>query len=436
MLQRLATLISILNLLQQDTRSDAEQHRSDRAILLADVKPASDWALLIRWLRSQPDQPDQRPAFGVWLSVLALLLGVVSMLGMVSYSGERPINLLYWLLVFSVLQWLMMFLSVVGLLSRGQFPPSGRWWWQHSLHQTGLDRFPPSLIRILVFALNQGLASLYLIAAALCFLVVLSTQDLAFGWSTTLQLGSQDLLPWFSGLSQLWAEWWSAAVPTDQLINDTQFFRLAEPQLNELQVAQYGQWWPFLLMMLLSYSLLPRLLLLVVGVLLLRWQINRLPGQLTDIVALLSRMRTPLVDSGSEQTGHWNPEADLAQVKPVALSRSYISGALVLWGLAAEQVASDNAPALLLPGEQGYQNDKRLLAALAKEHDWLTVVVPGWEPPTGELSDLLQPLQPTGIKIKLLALPLTAEQPLTESDQLSWQHFVDHHLPWVELGLM
>ncbi len=102
------------------------------------------------------------------------------------------------------------------------------------------------------------------LAATLGFVVF---TDLAFGWSTTLDVDPEPVQRFFVALARPWAGLWPEASPSLELVAATRHFRVAAgsgPGVTPPLL--YGAWWPFLVMAIGCYAVLPRLLILpVVG---------------------------------------------------------------------------------------------------------------------------------------------------------------------------
>jgi hypothetical protein len=137
-------------------------------------------------------------------------------------------------------------------------------------------------------AFNIGLLTITLFKIA--------TTDLAFGWQTTLELGAESLF----GLVQFLALPWSWFLPTELSYPTLAQIEGSRIILKEgiyhLLTEDLTSWWPFLLMSLACYGLLPRMLLLLFGLFMERRHINRFLGQ-RKFQTISSRMRTPLVTS-------------------------------------------------------------------------------------------------------------------------------------------
>jgi hypothetical protein len=131
------------------------------------------------------------------------------------------------------------------------------------------------------------------------FGLLVAVTDLAFGWSTTLQLDAARVHGWVAGLASPWSHIWPAAAPDVSLVEASRYFRL-QGELGEITAARLGEWWPFVSMSLLVWGLLPRMLMLFWC----RWRVERATHLLlrehSEVTALLDRMGTPRLALGEE----------------------------------------------------------------------------------------------------------------------------------------
>jgi hypothetical protein len=118
------------------------------------------------------------------------------------------------------------------------------------------------VLRWRLVALSQSFGVGFNLGALALILAMVSFTDLAFSWSTTLQLDPTAIEHLTHALSLPFAWAWPDARPTPALIAATQLFRAA-PHAVAPEVA--GGWWPFVTACLATYGLLPRLTLLAVA---------------------------------------------------------------------------------------------------------------------------------------------------------------------------
>jgi len=324
----LAELIDFEAQLASDRdRPPEELIARDRAIAMRwQDDPKSVPELVVRWLASLQRQ-STAPTHGERIArahaltnwvVFAVfgLLGAAVALAVLQFTGDHPINVLVVLGVFVFLQWLNLVGTLIAFLwSRsspgflGHFPLSafirrlivrmvgaedaGRLLARRSLY-AGVERW------VLFRALQVG-AVAFNVGAIATLIAAVSFTDLAFAWSTTLQVGAEGLQRFCESLAAPWRRWLPDAVPTLDLVHATQYYRLDAAYVNApagarvQNAAVAGGWWPFLLMCLLVYGLLPRLALVAWGCVGLNRAFRKLSFDTPEEAEVIARLSNPRV---------------------------------------------------------------------------------------------------------------------------------------------
>lgn len=276
----------------------------------------------------------------------------------------------------------------------------------------------------------------FAVTGVLTLLLMVVVQDLAFGWSTTLDTGASSYHQLLTTLAAPWAALWPAAVPDLALVEATRFFRTgAGAGTDTIAPERWGQWWPFVTMLWVSWVLTPRLLLFLASILLLRRKARQLLVNHPAMHALLYRMETPTLDTGN----HHNDAADLPDTDTqTSLQPLPDSNLLLCWAGAGEPalpqtLVSEQTQLFRAGGRASLAEDQAALADIANQlaanpEPAVIVITRSWEPPTGELEDFLasaRELWPTGTRVALVPLSLDSERE-PEPHQLSqWLRFAD-----------
>lgn len=453
----LGLIVDIRRWLQEDRHTPyADRLSRDRAIgrELSSPPPGSAAAdpvqrIVAWWQRLGPPPSSglgHRVAAGRRLACAGLLvLGALvgSAVGGIAfaYDGSHPINLATLLGVLVGLPALMLLLTLV--LLPGRIPglgavqavaagiSPGRWvgaWLDRLL---GAELFAPGLLsgssagafsRWQLVAFSQWLALGFFAGVLAVALSLVTFTDLAFGWSTTLQIGTARVEGWVEALAAPWAGWFPAAAPDGALVEASRYNRLDEQPLPRETVRLLGAWWPFVLMVIVVYGALPRLLLLLFG----SWRLRRATERLLlddpEVTALLDRLDTPLIGLGGEM-----PEEDPQAAPPPAPGPVEMSGqagmVLLIWNGAA---SADRAQAWLA-GQLGVSAaataDVGILQSVAERREALAavagsgvqrlaLVTKGWEPPLLEFMDFLGLVRETfgpGPSITVIPLDVDGE---------------------------
>ena len=269
------------------------------------------------------------------LAVLTgLLLGGGLCGSLIAYAGEAPINVFTCLWVMLVPQLLLLILlGLSALLGRFKRAPRliGLYPMLSGIIQRNLKRLLKSryaalpaakreamaaavgLIgqarsiygRILfrpVFVIGQVFGVCFNIGIAGVLLLRVAITDLAFGWQSTLQPAAETVhgilrlisLPWSWLLSS------SAAHPSVAQIRGSQF--VFKEGMHHLDSPDMAAWWPFLLLCLLFYGMLPRLFILLGTILRQKRALKHLTFTHAACDRLLLAMKTPRVQTQSRQS--------------------------------------------------------------------------------------------------------------------------------------
>ncbi len=458
----LAEAVDIRRWLRDDRRTPyLERLERDRALgrsldAGSDAERVLGWWRLLRQQAAAAEEPSlgQRVEAGRRLAAAALaLLGVLlgsAVAGVAfTYDGRYPVNLFTLLGVLVGLPALMLMFTL--LLLPGRVPGlgalqslaagmnAGRWigaWLDRFL---GAELFAPGLLgsgsvsafsrwQLVVF--SQWLALGFFAGALAVAMLLVTFSDLAFGWSTTLDMSPALVHGWVSALATPWASWLPAATPDLALVEASRYFRLEEGRMPLERVERLGQWWPFVLTTVLVYGALPRLLLLLVGA----WRLRRATVALLqddpEVTALLDRMATPLVALGGAADGE-RAESDRERLPPPREPVSAEGLLLVIWNQAVSADAArawlgatlgvQPAATLDLGVLQSPAEQRQILRAVREELAGpprrLIVVTKGWEPPLLEFVDFLEMMREELGEASITVVPLGVGGESVESGQ-------------------
>ncbi|MGC8119701.1 DUF2868 domain-containing protein [Marinobacter sp. VGCF2001] len=361
------------------------------------------------------------------------LIGTVTMLGLLFYEGGQRINITM-MLAFVLFQ-LILALATTAQALLGWQP------WRSLLKR--LDREPASPTRASLQPLMMARAAhtgglAFGLAGLVTLLLMVVVRDLAFGWSTTLETAAAGYHQLVSALAAPWAWLWPSAVPSLELVEATRFFR-ATTGSSAIAPARWGQWWPFVVMLWLTWTVVPRALMLLFSHGLLRHRARRLLAAHPGMQALLYRMETATLDTGSSHNDAEDLPDTRTGLRPVALPESRI---VICWAGAGEpelplQLLAPDTLTYRAGGRATLAQDDAVLAAVAQERadgksPTILVVTRSWEPPTGELHDFLDAGRtrwPSDTRITLV--PLANHPTRTPSAHLvqPWLRFAERLTP-------
>lgn len=402
-------LIALRGLAQRDQGEDWQTlHQRDRAWFLSQ-QGGSRWSLVERWLIDNKAMPTLSLRFpGGLASIVGLFSGVGLMSGLLQLSSPQRINLLWWLL-FAVLLPLLFWLLGLLLARHG----SATWMKLLANRRQLIDGDSSSgLWRLSSSVLAQQFGLAFSVGLLVCFGVYLLLTDLAFGWATTLEFTAQGMHRITGLLATPWQGLWPTAVPSLELIERTRVFRTAEPGFQSLARA----WWPFLLMNLLCYNLLPRL----ASYGYFRWRLGKAQRRLFEQDAAVAgwwqRLHSECIVHQAEPVQQANlPDSPLREPTPGDAWPSVER--LICWGEWPRQLLNDLRADF--PGALGAMEPQ--VADQEAPEGRSLVLCKGWEPPTGALLDYCRSL-PESAEMLLwpVALPGMSTQRVIELRR-SWE---------------
>ncbi|MDR3088361.1 MAG: DUF2868 domain-containing protein [Desulfobulbaceae bacterium] len=320
--------------LDQDISYHELQERDRR--IVEGIPSVTREKALFAWLRARRREADGLVPGETFLAVLAtlrlvlivlgLLIGFAAGWGFFTYLGRTPVNVLYFFALFILPQWLFVLLALLALLpgrGLGLYPPlqlAGallrRFYAAASAKLlarldaekrlrlssfAGQSRVSGGRLKMvlcwLAAALTQGFACAANVGLLLSSLMKIAVTDLAFGWQSTLDFSAEKLFASARFLAWPWSWLWPEGVGHPNLAQIGGSRIVLKEGIARLQTEDLVSWWPFLLLCLLVYGLLPRLLLWAFC----RWREHRAlahaMARMPEAEELWRRMRSPLVST-------------------------------------------------------------------------------------------------------------------------------------------
>lgn len=439
------------------TRDNAQSpvflHRRDRNFALVcneqNVEPTPErWLAHINHLSGgAPGESRSQKVLLFWqrcnagFMLAGSLFGVLAMLGLLFYDGGQRINITF-ILGFVCLQLIFALVttiqSVVGLQP---FAKLLRLFQRVNPHSTengttnGTAKgIANKLLSVLLASAGQLGGLCFALSGLLTLLLMVVLQDLAFGWSTTLDTSAQTYHNILIVLATPWAWLWPAAVPDFSLVEATRFFR-AGPANDPVNPAVWGQWWPFITMVWVSWAMLPRAILYVLSLFIIKRKVIRLLTYHPAMRALIRRMQTPTLSTGNE----YNDAADMPHItKGLVLQAMPKANYVLCWAGAGDEglpicISKNKSAIAKMGGKQSLAQDNQALmqfgSSLAKTSSKVVLLLTrGWEPPTGELEDLLKKAKdvwPENTHVTIVPLALSPENPPSAQQMQQWLRFAN-----------
>ncbi len=269
------------------------------------------------------------------------------------------------------------------------------------------------------FALGFQVAAL----GACVGLVVFS--DLAFGWSTTLTSGEREsdarrMHQVVTTVSAPWGWALSSAVPDLELVEYSRYFRAASSPVSDAGAARLGGWWPFVVVCLLVYGMIPRWITFTLSGLRLRTASREALLTWPGANALIGRLHRSLIISTAEdeeavqdatespaEAPAASPEGQLAFRVGINWASVPVEDALLANALRVSSVVHAG-------GNRTPEEDDQLIGSIHLEPgENLALVVKAWEPPLLECMDFLKELrQHLGEQVEIGVFPVSIDSGL------------------------
>jgi hypothetical protein len=306
----LSQLIDLEVALEKDREMSAEEVRAGDNAFIAKhswiyrEKDASDFSIRLTeaWIERSVPSPSPGQKFLGFLNLIdiilvccGLLFGGSTAFVLLHYDGTVPINVLKYLGVFVLLQLILLFLLSFHILfgqKLGVFQDALKNFAHVRSKVFGRGEGGLTLIRKvrkiysapeswLILKVTQHFALSFQLSALFVTLSLVGFTDLAFGWSSTLNVSAETFHRIVQVISMPWA-WlgneWSLSV---EQIRDTQFFRLENRYVSSIGTERIGNvtaatsWWRFLIAAHVIYGLVPRVLVLAFSGIMFRRSLRR-----------------------------------------------------------------------------------------------------------------------------------------------------------------
>lgn len=393
------------------------------------------------------------------LTVIGVFLGA-SLAGVAfGYDGDYPVNLFALLGVLVGVPLVLLLFTL--LLLPGRLPgftavqdvlagvSVGRWVgaWLDRYAQTDLfaafprGRKTSAFARWQLVVFSQWLAIGFFVGVLTVAWLLVAFTDLAFGWSTTLQIEAASVHRWFVALAAPWSPWLASATPDAALLEVSRFYRLEDGGMPAARAARLGEWWPFVLMTILTYGLMPRLVLLGVAV----WRLDIASRSLLhddpEVTALIDRLTLPPVDyqGDPEHAPVALEESPSSLPLPAALAAGDDSTLVLIWNGALSESAANAwlADRFGVKGEEvlgmgvleGQGSHRDQLERISSNVQRLVIFTKGWEPPLLEFSDFLdltREIVGDATSLVLVPIDVTGKQVL-KSERDIWARALARH---------
>ena len=361
----------------------------------------------------------------------AFIFGILTATTLLSYDGKHPVNILYF---FSIAVLLPLFSMLVSLF----FPLFPKFITSFSLTHliekiyakllhvnTNTISLTPTVESKFLFFTMQLSGFVFSLGLLLAFLAIIFTQDIAFGWSTTLHITAQSLYSFLENLSFVFTPFCPQSALSLELIEKSHYFRLGHSVTQEMQnnAELFGGWWQFLACSTLFYAIILRLFFVVGSYIALKKAL--LHSLLYDSKAqqLLQDMNEPIITTVAQEEEVSAPTQTSHQQK-TKITEGYF--AILGWSttqeellLASEALQLQAQHIYTLGGTNTLDEDTQIIEKL---HGDVVMIIKAWEVPTMEFIDILEEMQEYVEHIHLHFIGYASQQYKPNPDDVAIWH--------------
>ncbi len=344
------------------------------------------------------------------LVLIAFALGLLAGVGLLSYNGEEPVNVIYFMAIAIFIPLFTMLLTLVAMLRARSAESvlvhlSPAFWMEKILgllpgnvqeHIKAL-KISPLLANWIIIRRSQIIVFFFSLGLLLSLLGVVVTKDIAFAWSTTLHISPEVFHGFLHTIAFPWREIVPSAVPSLELIEQSQYFRLGDKLDDEMiaRASELGEWWKFLALSTLFYAILLRFMMLILASFGYSSAVKQSLLTLNGTTKLLREINEPIISTHAmkrEKAFISDDESYSQIVNTLDASYDGIQG----WAIPqSELFVLGDSMNIISPkhfevgGTNSFEEDSEVIF---KSHGEVLLFVKGWEPPTMDFVDYLTEL--------------------------------------------
>jgi len=334
----------------------------------------------------------------LFLSFAGFLSGAFTIYGLSNYREKIPTNLILLLGLFFFFQLISVLFfffasnySLAGLLTK--LTPES---WKSLLNKN--NAVFTHLKKKFTIYLSQVFSIAFFTGAICTFLTLVVVTDLAFSWSSSLDITSKKVHSITSTISTPWKSVVTNAVPSKQLVKNSRYYKLQD-KLEKFEAKIYGYWWPFVAMCLLVYGLIPRLITYFYSLFSLNNTINKTALIIPGVSDVLDRMNSKVVSLSSSESASRLVEKNQNDDEEKKIGLKFEQLALkentevLIWSEAVKPDYFNSYSELInnylsIGSQKSTAEDKEVINKLNKDSNIL-ILVKSWEPPKAEFTDFL-----------------------------------------------
>jgi len=365
------------------------------------------------------------------MGILVFVLGVGVGAGLLSYSGNKPVNVIYFLAMVVVVPMLSAIFSLWAMFVSSNDTPllylSPAFWLEMLFDRfVSKDAKRPSLdtnvAKNLIIKKAIGLSIIFYIGVGLALVWVVSTQDIAFAWSSTLDISSVEFASWLDMIAYPWSTFLPQATIDANLVEVSRYFRLGGEIPTDMltHANMLGAWWKFLAMATLVYAILFRVLLYIIATIRLNSAIKNALSNHPKLKEIFQDMQTPIISTKAitkeEAFAPTQISANLTTHSPTKID------AILGWGMDIYMIHKMQQKYNIecdsineVGGMHTLKHDNQIISQISGS---VVVLVKSWETPTGDFVDFIEDLSKQAIDITIITV---AKNSIKKSDYEIWR---------------
>ncbi len=362
--------------------------------------------------------------YGVTLTLvlIAFVLGLLAGVGLLSYSGHEPVNVIYFMAMVIFFPLFTMTLTLFAMFRAGSSQSvlvhiSPAFWMEKILgflpykiqENIKVLKINPLLANWVIIKRSQIIALFFSFGLLLALLGVVVTKDIAFAWSTTLHISPETFQGFLHTVAFPWRDFAPSAVPTMELIEQSQYFRLGEKLSEEMiaHASKLGEWWKFLAFSTIFYAIVLRFLMFILSTFGLSRAVKQSFLTLNGTMRLLREINEPIISTHAKKREvAFSPNDKRYEQIVNTLDASYdgVQG----WAITHDELlVLGESMQMISPtyfevgGGNSFEEDSEIIS---KSHGEVLLFVKAWEPPTMDFVDYLNEL--TAKVDKVIVMPV------------------------------
>ncbi len=387
----------------------------------------------------------------ILIVVIGAILGFLAGVGLLSYSGKELINILYFLIFAFLLPFITgvaTLFSIFAYKSKANYSilhSTPAFWFQKLIYRFLGDNFDISRFKLPLPILNLKLIKLsiyfslsFYTALGLALIVMVISEDIAFGWRSTLSFSPQEFLSYMEIIATPWRFFIPSGVPSLELIEQSHYFRLGGTIDSNLvkNASHLGEWWRFLFYSILFYGVIFRIVLLLLVKVKLKKEIKESIVAVDGIKELLENMQTQFISTQTEikeqpltyDTTNTTKEESQKEQSLTTNNNNigFKSQNIVGWGLSLDEIRlfadrfeieAENIYSA--GGNNSIDEDLRVVDEVEANS---IIFIKSWEPPMMDFTDFIEELEQKGVEVLIYPIGLEVNNFIPKSEDIAiWQ---------------